>query len=213
MFVLRITLFTLFLSFFVSSKAQNGTFLGLQVTPIGIGTLDIHLEERLSNTISLHLGTGFRTQRLDRRDPGVRILSDFSTLTNTGAYTSLGIRLFNPETGVDYPYVQFGMTAVWYRDQYLDNLGNPIVAKEITWGSSATIGYVINFNTRWQLDLGLQMGYSPPRRDLLAYYYPGLGYSTFGLGRYGVVGGHVQPVITLKYKIRLGKRERLREIE
>lgn len=213
MLELRTTLFVCLLSLSTPGLTQNGTFLGLQVTPIGIGTVDIHLEERLSNTISIHLGTGFRTQRLDRRDPGVRILSDFSTLSNTGAYTSIGIRLFNPETGPDYPYVQFGMTAIWYRDRYLDNLGTTIVAKEITWGSSATIGYVINFNTRWQLDLGLQMGYSPPRTDLLAYYYPGLGYSTFGLGRYGVVGGHVQPVVTLKYKIRLGKRERLREVE
>lgn len=187
--------------------------MGLQATPLGIGTLDIHLEERISNTVSIHLGTGFRTQRLDRRDPAVRILSDFYTQSNTGAYTSLGIRLFNPETGVDYPYVQFGMTAIWYRDQWIDDLGQSVISKDITWGPSATIGYIINFNTRWQLDLGLQMGYSPPRRDLLAYYYPGLGYSTFGLGRYGVVGGHAQPVITLKYKIRRSKREKLREPE
>jgi len=212
-FVLRITFFVFLLLMSIPGFTQNGTFLGLQVTPIGIGTMDIHLEERLSNTISLHIGTGFRTQRLDRRDPGVRILSDFSNLSNTGAYSSLGIRLFNPETGADYPYVQFGMTAVWYRDRFIDDIGSTIVSNEITWGTSTTIGYIINFNTRWQLDLGLQMGYSPPRQDLLAYYFPGLGYSTFGLGRYGVVGGHVQPVITLKYKIRLGKRERLREVE
>lgn len=188
--------------------AQKGTYVGLQSTPLAIGTLDLMAEERIANTASLVAGAGFRTQRFDRREPRVRLLSDFSTQTNTAAYFSAAIRLFNPETGVDYPYVQFGLTGLWYRDRYLSPQGEKI-STGINWGASTVIGYLINIDQRWQVDLGLQMGYSPPREDLLAYYYPGLGYSTFGLGRYGVVGGHVQPMVALKYKIRLSEREKL----
>ncbi len=188
---------------------QLGTHIGINAAPLAIGTLDIHAEERLSNTISLHLGAGFRTHEADRREPRLRILQDFYHLSNTATYLSIGIRLFNPETGIDYPYVQFSMTSAWYSDKFLSASGQEEWSRAFTWGNSATIGYVINVDQRWQIDLGLQMGYSPPRRDLLSYYLPGLGYSTFGLGQYGVNGGHVQPVATIKYKIRVSKRERL----
>lgn len=193
--------------------AQEATWLGLQVTPLAIGTLDLQLERQLTPTASLHVGMGVRTQQIDRREPRVKLLSDFSNVGNTATYTSLGLRLFNPETGTDFPYVQFGLTGVWYRDQYLTLLGEQKISQGIAWGPSATIGYLIHFDKRWELDLGLQMGYSASRQDLLAYYYPGLGYSTFGPGRYGVKGGHVQPVVTLRYKIIQNKRERIREME
>ncbi|MDP5170278.1 MAG: hypothetical protein NWR72_08525 [Bacteroidia bacterium] len=192
---------------------QGSVYLGLQATPLSIGTFDVHAENRLTNTMSLYLGTGFRTQQIDRREPRVRLLNDFSNLGNTATFLTLGIRLFNPETGIDYPYVQFGLTGLWYRDRFLNDAGEQEISSDITWGPSATIGYVLNVNLRWTIDLGLQMGYSAPRTDLLAYYYPGLGFSTFGLGRYGVVGGHVQPVVALKYKIRLSDREKLRLAE
>ncbi len=193
--------------------AQRSTHLGVQVAPMAIGTLDIHVEQRLTNTVSLHLATGFRTQRIDRREPRVILLSDFFHQSNSGAFLSLGLRLFNPETGEDFPYVQFGLTGLSYKDRYIGSGGQTEVSSGWAWGPSATIGYVIHANTYWEVDLGLQMGYSAPRTDLLAYYYPGLGYSTFGLGRYGVRGGHVQPVITVKYKIRLDERERLYEVD
>ena len=194
--------------------AQGGTHVGLQVTPLAIGTMDLQAEQRLTNTVSLVFNTGFRTQQIDRREPRVRLLSDFSNQSNSAAFMGIGVRLFNPETGVDYPYVQFNLTGLWYKDSYLDRpSGHPKVSQGIAWGPSATIGYLINIDLHWQIDLGLQMGYSVPRQDLLAYYYPGLGYSTFGLGKYGVVGGHVQPVVTVKYKIRLDRRERLYETD
>lgn len=193
--------------------AQESTWLGIQLTPLAIGTLDLHLERHLTPTASLHIGAGFRSQQIDRREPRVKLLSDFSNLGNTAAYSSLALRLANPETGTDYPYVQFGLTGIWYQDQYLTILGEQRISQGVGWGPSATIGYLIHVDDRWKFDLGLQMGYSAPRQDLLAYYYPGLGYSTFGPGRYGVKGGHVQPVVVLTYKIIQSKRERIRLAE
>ena len=143
--------------------AQEATWLGIQVTPLAIGTLDLHLERQLTPTISIHVGTGLRSQQIDRREPRVKLLSDFSNLGNTAAYTSLGLRLANPETGTDYPYVRFGLTGVWFRDHFQTILGEQKRTQGIAWGPSATIGYLIHFDNRWELDSWIADGLFCPQ--------------------------------------------------
>lgn len=192
---------------------QQRARLGLQVTPLALGTVDLHWEQEILRTLSWQAGMGVRYQELGVRDPRVGPLSNFVDRQNVGGYLAAGLRLFDPETGIDYPYLQFTLVASWYNEQFMPPGGSLTRSRGWLLGGTATFGYQVKLADRWHLDLGLQMGYAPPREDQLSYYATGMGYSTFGLGRYGVRGGHVQPVILLKYLIRMNARDRLYDTE
>lgn len=216
----RLCLITLLLIPY-SLMAQSKTELGINVASFLAGTLDIRASRQMTPALSLQLGTGLRLQG---RDPEGRLraldgLSDYVQQRNTGAYFSVGGRLINPqEDEYEYPYIGFHLIGVYYKDdllpEYTPPAGqNPETVSGLKLGFSTTIGFSFRLTPRMYLDLAAQMGYSPPREDLLAYYLPGMGYSTFGFGYIGVRGGHIQPVITLKYTLIQDQRRKLYDVE
>ncbi|MEO0898528.1 MAG: hypothetical protein AAFY71_19095 [Bacteroidota bacterium] len=213
-FVLLIVLLLPALSF-----CQLRTHVGVNVPAAMVGTLDIRSEIQMAPRFSLQLATGIRHQNNeDRAEPRIRALSDYINLLNQGLFLSVGGRLYEQDlSDYQYPFIAFDLTGVYYRDRYLsqDAQGNSIKEEATGFriGGTATIGFVVRITEYINADLGIQFGYSPPRRDLLAYYHPGMGYMTFGLGVLGVKGGHIQPLIALRYNIIRDKRQRIHSME
>ncbi|MEL6649486.1 MAG: hypothetical protein AAFQ87_01650 [Bacteroidota bacterium] len=198
--------------------AQERTFVGLNLAPLLINTVDIQAERQLSPVFNLQLAAGFRVQRVGLENtPRVSLLQNYINVANDGLFLSVGGRLFNDSANpYEYPYIALNLNTNWYRDRvYQDQLPNPAIESYQGWklGGTFTLGFVIYVMKRVYVDLGLQLAYSPMREDMLSYYLGGMGYTTFGANRFSLEGAHFQPVITLKYEIVQDRRARLREKE
>ncbi|MEZ4850424.1 MAG: DUF3575 domain-containing protein [Bacteroidia bacterium] len=199
--------------------AQPKTDLGINVTPLAVGTVDFQGGMKLNPSFWLQFSGGFRAQSKKSSDPlRTRFLESYSQLKNYGAFLSIGGRLVNPlEDEYEFPFIGFHLTGVYYNETLTpdDPSGGlpPRNVQGIKLGLSTTIGFSLRINPRLYADLAIQMGYSKPRNDLLAYYLPGMGYSTFGYGFIGVKGGHIQPIIAFKYTIVRDRREVIRDKE
>ena len=200
--------------------SQGNTYIGLNFSPLIVNALDVRFESQLSPNFSLQLSSGFRYQNRDNGEPpGTGLLQGYSGLRNLGLHLAVGGRFFN-RTEWEYPYIAFDVIGAYYKEKIVPLNTTPPAPQSrnvsgLKLGGSLTIGFMIKVAERFYLDLGMQMGYSPPRpkSDVLAYYLPGMGYSTFGFGRVGVDGGHFQPIIGLKYVLSRDKRERIREMD
>ena len=200
------------LLFPVFSQAQEGIYAGIQGVPLLFGTLDVSVEREVSPFLSLRIRGGGRIQgRQPGEVPQLAPLEDYIQRKNRAVFLSLGARVFD-RTSYDYPYIALDLSGVYYsEDIYQENNGTTVVhAEDFALGASLTIGMLSRLSSRFELDLGLQFGYSPPRDDILAYYYPGMGFTTFGFGRYGVRGGHMQPLVGIRYNFVPDKRSRIR---
>ncbi|MFK7922965.1 MAG: hypothetical protein AB8H47_13460 [Bacteroidia bacterium] len=198
--------------------AQERTFVGINLAPLLINTFDFRAERQLSPVFNLQLAAGFRHQKVEQENsPRVALLKDYIDESNDGAFLSIGGRIFNDSANpYEFPYIALNLNANWYRDRVLDrSLPTPTTVQYDGWklGGTFTLGFVIYIMDRLYVDLGLQIGYSPMRADLLSYYLGGMGYTTFGSNRFSLEGAHFQPVITLKYEIVQDKRARLRDQE
>jgi len=172
--------------------------------------------------MALQVGTGFRLQSRSGEDPvSPRFLSGYIAEKNKAAYLSIGTRFSNPVEW-DYPYIAFEIVGAYFNEIIIPptpNIGHshPVArsVKDVKIGINANIGFMLRLANKLYLDLGVEMGYSPPRpkHDVLAYYLPGMGASTFGLGRVGVDGGHFQPTLAIKYLIKKDKKIRIREMK
>ena len=196
------------------SWAQSGIYTGINGVPFLFGTLDVSAEREVSPFLALRIRGGGRIQgRQQGEVPRIAPLADYIQLKNRGAFLALGARVFD-RTSTDYPYIALDIAGVYYsEDIYRESSGGGSRihhAEDFTLGASLTIGMLSRLSSRFELDLGLQFGFSPARDDLLAYYYPGMGFTTFGFGRYGVKGGHMQPVVGLRYNFVPDKRFRIR---
>ena len=114
--------------------------------------------------------------------------------------------------------MSFALTGLHLREEVLQpaqNGNDPELVIYQGWkiGASMTIGFTIRLRSRLHVDLAMQMGYSPPREELLQYYYPGLGFSIYSPSAWGFRGGHLQPLIALKYSLIQDRRERLYHME
>ncbi|MEZ4826430.1 MAG: hypothetical protein R3C61_09065 [Bacteroidia bacterium] len=200
---------------------QPKTDIGVNLAALLMGTGDVSANLQLTKGVSLQFGAGVRNQnRTDEgRVPGFQALTDFIQQKNRAAYLSFGGRLVNPvENEFEYPFIGFQLTGAWYQENLLpeDPLNNNPNAQSVSGfklGFSTTIGFSLRITPLLYTDLAVQMGYSKPREDILAYYLPGLGYSTYGYGYIGVKGGHLQPVISLRYTLIKDRRVRIREKE
>ncbi len=197
--------------------AQKKSYLGINVTPIIINTLDIRYERQLNRFFALQIGGGVRMQNRDSSTiPPFGFLKDYVELHNYGAYLSAGGRLFD-RNSTEYPYVALDLIGSYYDEHIQGDDGNGGVtiwdADGFKMGGTVTVGFVTELFKRVHMDVALQFGYAPPREDLNAYYLPGFGYSTYGLGIIGVKGGHLQPIVNLKYDLFKDRRQRLREME
>ena len=199
---------------------QKSLQLGLNVTPLVMNTLEARGELVLSQNVSLQGAAGVRAhKRNESALIQVQALQGYVQERNQAAFVSLGGKLFNSEDNpYEVPFIGLALTMGYYRDEILESEpvpGPPVrrVSEGFQLGVSANIGFSIRLNSRLNMDLAMQMGYSPPRKDLLQYYSPGVGYSTYGPGVLGVRGGHLQPQITLKYIVVKDKRQRIWEME
>ncbi len=194
--------------------------MGINAPAFLLGTLDLRSEIQLAPKFSLQLGSSFRYQdNQQRKEPRIKALSNYVELLNQGISLSVGGRLYEQDlSDYQYPFIAFDLTGVYYREKYLTEApgGGGLTEQEVSGlrlAATATIGFVLRVSDYINMDLGIQFGYSPPREDLLAYYYPGVGYMTFGLGALGVKGGHIQPVFSIRYNIIRDKRQRIHGME
>ena len=187
--------------------------LGINVAPWLVNTLDIRGEYQVTSFLAIEAAGGFRIQGRDiDQTPRIAPLKDYIQPKNQAAFLSLGLRIFSPSSG-NYPYISWQMSAIRYDEDIFprnSTAAQPVNVVENIWATTLTIGFVNSLSPRWDLDVGIQFGFSPPRDDLLAYYYPGVGYTSFGFGRWGIEGGHFQPVVTFKYNLVKNKRWRIR---
>lgn len=200
---------------------QKKIHLGVNLTPLLINTIDLSGEIQISNFLAVQGRMGGRFQQQKELDsPRLSFLSDYTQKKNQAAFLSLGARFFNlVPTEYEYPYIAFDFIGVYYSETILDvaATGSGISIFEdvngIRAGVSFTLGFVWRLSNRLYLDMGLQLGYASPRKEINSYFFPGLGYSTFGIGVLSIKGGHIQPLISLKYNIFKDKRQRIREMD
>ena len=187
-------------------------YVGINVAPLLVNTLDLRFEYPASNFWALEGGFGFRTQsRGINETPRIAPLKDYIQPSNRAAFLLLGARIFS-QNSINYPYISFNFSMIRYEENIFprnSTTTQPVSVANNIWATTLTVGLVSRLAPRWDLDVGIQFGYSPPREDLLAYYYPGAGYTSFGFGKWGVEGGHFQPVLTFKYNLAKNKRLRL----
>ncbi|MDX2285660.1 MAG: DUF3575 domain-containing protein [Bacteroidia bacterium] len=198
---------------------QRQAHLSLNLAPLIMGTGELRGEWQLANSLSFEAALGMRWQGTQLSEPQLGALSQYIQPKNRGGFMSAGFRTFTKAANpYQYPFFAFNLTGVYYDEEiivpdYTTGTYQIEAASGVRLGGSATLGFNLWISNRLNMDLALQMGYSKPREDLLAYYYPGMGYSTFGYGIIGVKGGHVQPVIALRYVIREDPRDKLRRME
>ncbi|MEL6135637.1 MAG: DUF3575 domain-containing protein [Bacteroidota bacterium] len=201
---------------------QMRTHLAMNIPALLMGTLDLQAEMVLAPKLSLHLGSGIRIDGRNPNDPTRgSFLQDYTHIRDRAMSLAVGIRLFDESASYyQYPYMTFSAVGVYYEDAYqYVNINNELVFNDVRGfklGGTATIGVVIVMTDHITLDLAAQMGYIRPREDIPAfvpYYFPSMGYSTFGLGVLGVRGGHIQPIISLRYNIVRDKRQRIHDKE
>ncbi|MEM6262432.1 MAG: DUF3575 domain-containing protein [Bacteroidota bacterium] len=213
---MRIRLICLLMAFLpLISKAQKKFYVGVNTVPLLVGTLDIRAEKQLTRTFSIQGATGFRYQNRDSTESAfVAALNRYVGLRNRGAFLSVGGRFFDPST-TEYPYIAFDVVTAWYDETVFvfDSSGEASIQdiSGLQVGGSLTIGFVSQIMKRVHLDIGLQLGYSPPRDDVLNYYLPGMGFTTYGFNVYGVPGGHAQLQVSLKYNLVKDLRQLIRE--
>ncbi|TAE50867.1 MAG: hypothetical protein EAZ89_11190 [Bacteroidetes bacterium] len=197
--------------------AQVRTHLGVNLTSLPLQTLDLRADFELAKNFALQIGSGFRYQQHSvDQPPRLSVLNNYIQLKNTSAFLSVGGRIFNRIGLYDYPYMSFDVTGVYFDESIktYDDVSNSIIPMEVSGfrlGASATLGFVIRITPRLFTDLGLQFGYAKPREELVSYFFPGMGYSTYGYGILGVRGGHINPVVSLKYNIVQDRRQRLHQ--
>jgi len=194
--------------------AQRNTYVGINIAPLLVNTLDLRFEHQINPLLSLQLATGMRFQQISPGEtPRIAPLEDYLQPENKAIFLSLGARLTGPQT-TDYPYISFDITHVHYWEEIVPRIPNGTQGftsvNDTKLGAMVTIGMISRITARLFLDVGIQFGYAQPRNDLLAYYFPGMGYTTFGFSKYGVEGGHFQPILTLKYNLIKNRRMRLR---
>ena len=187
-------------------------YVGVNVAPLLVNTMDVRFEYPVSNAWALEAGLGFRRQsRGINETPRIAPLKDYIQPKNQAAFLLIGARVFT-QNSINYPYIAFNFSMIRYEENIFprnSTASQPVNVTDNIWATTLTVGLVSKLAPRWDLDVGIQFGYSPPREDLLAYYYPGAGYTSFGFGKWGVEGGHFQPVVTFKYNLAKNKRLRL----
>ncbi len=213
-FMFRMLMYVVLL-FPVLCWAQRNTYIGINIAPLLVNTLDLRFEHQINHFISLQLATGMRFQQISPGEtPRIAPLEDYLQPENKAISLSLGVRLTGPQPS-DYPYISFDITHVHYWEEIIPRIPNRnqgfTSVNDTKLGLMITIGMVNRITPRLFLDVGIQFGYAQPRSDLLAYYFPGMGYTTFGFIKYGVEGGHFQPILTLKYNLVKNRRMRLRD--
>jgi hypothetical protein len=192
---------------------QKKTSLGINLIPLLVDGVDLQLERELTPNLSLKVGAGFRRQNRKTTDPTeILFLDQFIHPQNRSAFLSAGLRLFEKNPS-EYPYLAAQVGGIYYRDTYLNADQELAISEGMSWGFAFTIGYVFNIGKRFALDLGMQLGYSPPREQPLFYFYPGFGFNTRGLDIIGYEGGIFQPVVVFSYTLVRDRRARIREQE
>jgi hypothetical protein len=198
---------------------QKNLFLGINLMPLLLNTLDVRIEPRISRYLSLQFGSGFRYQNIEGKNKSTfNILENYVGLKNFALFATAGARVYD-DSAWEYPYFAVDLSGAYYRDKRPINFDvngmarDTLSTKGFSLGISGTLGFVIRVSKRTKMDLAIQAGYSPFREDIRTYYLPTMGFSTFGnIDRLSAKGLMVQPIITMKYDLVKDKRDRIREM-
>lgn len=192
---------------------QKKTTLGLNVLPLAVNAVEVKMERFLLHNLSVQVGTGFRVQNRNLEDVDkVLLLDRFIHEKNANAFLSTGFRLFDPSLN-EYPYMGLQVTGFYFDETYQHTDQEFIQNKGLGWGFTFNLGYLFHIGKRLSLDLGMQIGYAPPRNKPEFYYYPGIGYTTLGLDVIGYKGGHIQPLFMVNYTLVRDPRSKMLEQE
>jgi hypothetical protein len=193
--------------------SQKNLYLGWNIPPVLVGTIDLRIEQQLGRNIAFQGGLGFRTQGRDTNETAfISALNRYSAVKNRALYFSAGIRAFE-RSPAEYPYLAFDIVGVYYDERVLTQNLELRDVNGFKIGGALTLGFVSRITKRLSLDVALRLGYSPPRpsTDVFNYYLPGLGYNTAGFNVLSVPGGHIDPILTLKYNLIKSRRDKIKE--
>jgi hypothetical protein len=216
---MRKIVFLLFLASSCLLSAQVRTDIGINLTPLLLNNLDLQAEWQFTESFSLVANTGLRYQTLGPdAQPPIRALSEYVHPSNFGTYFAASARWFNHEVNeYHYPFIQVGAIGSYYEETLASlNSDGQVVRRSVSgfrFGLSTTIGFVVRITERAHLDLAMQMAFTKARQDLLNYYMPGMGFTTYGIDAISVRGAHFQPRIVFKYNIRQTKRQRIHNMK
>lgn len=204
---------------FAQLEKVRNTYVGLNLTPLMMNTLDLRYEQQLHDNMSLNIGAGGRYH--NRGDNSTKtsligVFDDYIFIKNTGAFLSAGVK-FHDKNVNETPYIGIDVIGHYYQDRLYTGLdtidGTPTLADPQDFngfdlGVSGTIGFMFHFaKKRLMLDLALQIGYAKAREEINTNYIPGLGYSTYGLvNLLSVPGMYMRPIVALKYNIKGGEK-------
>jgi hypothetical protein len=200
-------------------SAQVRTDIGINLTPLLLNNLDLQAEWQFTESFSLVANTGLRYQTLNpEAEAPIRVLGEYVHPSNFGTYFAVGGRWFNHEVNeYQYPFIQVGLVGSYYEEDIFTRAADGNLtqrnASGVRLGLSTTIGFVIRITQRAHLDLAMQMAFTKAREDLLNYYMPGMGYTTYGLDAISIKGAHFQPRVVFKYNIRQTKRQRIHNMK
>ncbi len=195
------------------SYGQRKTSLGLNLVPLMVNGMEVKFERQLAPNLALQLGSGFRSQNRKPEDIDKnRLLDPYVQEKNANAFISAGVKLFEPNLS-EYPYLGVLLTGMYYNETYLNTDMQQLHSDGLSWGFTFNLGYVFSLGKRLSLDLGMQIGYAPPRTTDHNYYYMGIGFTTLALDVIGYPGGHIQPLATVSYTIIRDPRSRILEKE
>ncbi len=207
---------------------QNRLFIGANFPSLIFGTLEIKSEYQFKRNLALQVGLGLRAQG---REIGEKLsfaaLQGYIEPRNRAVSLSIGTRIFNPPDyryEREFPFIQVDFIGSYYNEtiEISDPNTNNLFTKDVSglkWGVAFQVGYHAWLFNRFYLDIALQLGYSKARSNkageetVLAYYLPNLGFTTFGLNRIGFEGGHILPVINVKYYLIQNKRDKIRDMD
>lgn len=192
---------------------QQSIFLRTNLTPLLAGSYELTLEKHLGEISALEIGVGFRSQKLDSGAvPSIQAMRRFRNVSNRAFTGMVGIRFFE-NTAYEHPFLSLHLTGVSYRDEVLTSTGTREVYSGFQLGALARLGFSFPIGQRLGLDVGMQIGYSPPREppEPTSYYFPQMGFVVADFNIASVPGGHFMPVFAIRYKIKRSQRERIRD--
>lgn len=198
---------------------QYSRYVGINFTPTVLKTYEFRYEQRIRPGISLEGGIATRIQNRELgKDLLVGAFEPYVAKHNFGIGAAAGVRLYNWDE-YEYPYWNVMLTTAYFNEGIVieDTLGAPIsVDKQqgMRLGLTSTLGMVLNLPGQFKLDVGIQAGYTPPRKaPPLNYYLPAFGYNTYGGALLAIPGLHLQPVLTLKYDLVRDKHDEIKKQE
>jgi len=156
--------------------------------------------------VTATLGGRYQNRENKQGDVFLSALGDYIDIKNTGAFVTVGVQAYDSKAN-ESPYFGLSFVSSYYNERVITGFDPdqvPIIedVSGVSLGVTGEVGLRLKIaKGKLLMNLGLQLGYIPVRKDILSYYTGGAGFSTFGFGILSVRGLHAQPTLTFSYNI------------